>query len=136
MEAVLHEFYARLENGIVAGHRCRRCGHVSFPPRGLCAGCGSADAEWLPLKGTGTLLFASAGPNLLLGRPYLMATVALAEGPVVSGPLLDPFAFDKPESVWRLNGANLPVKVEIGRHDGGGPLVGFRTNGSRTDGTA
>jgi uncharacterized OB-fold protein len=127
MDAVLHDFYARLETGIVAGHRCRSCGTVSFPPRGLCGRCGSGEAEWLPLQGTGTLLFASAGPNLLLGKPYLMATVALTEGPVISGPLLDAFDFKKPETVWRYTGAALPVRLEIGRHEGGAPFVGFRT---------
>ncbi len=125
MEAVLHGFYSRLKNGIVAGHRCRTCGAVSFPPRGLCGRCGGGDADWLELKGTGTLLFASAGPNLLLGKPYLMATVALAEGPVVSGPLLEEFDFSKPEFVWRYNGADMAVLVEIARHESGGPFVGF-----------
>ena len=126
MEAVLHGFYSRLKNGNVAGYRCRACGTVSFPPRGLCGHCGGGDAEWLDLKGTGTLLFASAGPNLLLGKPYLMATVALAEGPVISGPLLEEFDFSKPESVWRYNGAEMAVLVEIAKHEGGGPFVGFR----------
>ena len=126
MKAVLHEFYARLKNGIVAGHRCRACHTVAFPPRGLCHCCGSDDLEWLELSGSGTLLFASAGPNLMLGKPYVMATVALDEGPVISGPLLDEFDFTRPETVWNYNGTRAPVRIEIAKHASGGPIVAFR----------
>ncbi len=126
MEAVLHGFYSRLRSGIAAGRRCGSCGAVSFPPRGLCPRCGSGDGEWFELKGTGTMLFASAGPNLLLGKPYVMATVALAEGPVISGPLLDDFDFTRPEAVWDYNGANVTVRIEIATHESGGAFVAFK----------
>ncbi len=127
MEAILHEFYARLKRGTVAARQCRSCAAVSFPPRGLCPRCGSAEAGWLELNGTGTLLFASAGPNLLLGKPYVMVTVALREGPVVSGPLLeDAFDFSRPEAIWDYNGADIEVRIELAAHDHGGPIVAFR----------
>ncbi len=126
MEAILHEFYARLKRGTVAARQCRSCAAVSFPPRGLCPRCGSADAGWRELSGMGTLLFASSGPNLLLGKPYVMATVALQEGPIVCGPLLEEFDFTRPEAIWDYNGANIRVGIEIAAHDGGGPIVAFR----------
>jgi len=56
-----------------------------------------------------------------------MATVALLEGPVVSGPLLDEFDFARPEAVWKFNGSNAPVAIEIARHGAGGPVIAFRS---------
>jgi uncharacterized OB-fold protein len=126
MDAILHNFYERLKKGIVSGRQCASCRTVAFPPRGLCPGCGSAEAAWVELSGAGTLLFASAGPNLLLGKPYLMATVALREGPIVSGPLLEEFDFTRPEAIWDYNDMNIPVHIALSAHDGGGPIVAFR----------
>jgi uncharacterized protein len=36
--------------------RCGNCGRLLFPARPICAHCGSADLEWVPVSGRGTLL--------------------------------------------------------------------------------
>lgn len=127
MEAILHEFYSQLRQGRLLGRQCHNCGDVSFPPRGLCSRCGSLDANWFKLSGNGKLLFASSGPNLLLGGQYLMATVQLQEGPLIAGPLLEEsFDFTRPDVVWNYNGAAIPVRVETSAGPHGGVVVAFR----------
>ena len=51
----LHEFYARLADGRLATTRCRGCGAVAWPPRGLCAQCVCDRFEWVDLPREGTI---------------------------------------------------------------------------------
>ena len=41
------------------GTKCKKCGHVSFPPRADCIKCLSPDFEWIETNGQGTLQQAS-----------------------------------------------------------------------------
>jgi len=127
MDAIIHDFYAHLKQGRIMGRRCRHCGDVAFPPRGLCTSCGGDQADWLELSRRGRLLFVSAGPNLLLEERYVMATVELAEGPVIAGVLReDGFDDAKPETVWDWAGADIPVAVEVATNARGGVIVAFK----------
>ena len=64
---------------------CRTCGRAHWFPREACPHCLSADLEWRPAAGTGTVYAASTMPKpampMLAGRvPYVVALVDLAEG--------------------------------------------------------
>jgi uncharacterized OB-fold protein len=127
MEAVIHDFYAHLKERRILGHRCQNCGTVSFPPRGLCTNCGTDKAIWVEISGKGKLLFASAGANLLLGKQYIMATVQLEEGPIISGVLLDDsFDFTRPETIWDYNCSDITVNAEVCESPIGGVIIAFR----------
>jgi uncharacterized protein len=49
------EFYARAATGRVHIQRCADCGHLQHPPRYRCRACASANLDWQPVDGTGTL---------------------------------------------------------------------------------
>ena len=51
-----NDFIDYLENGTVAGTRCKVCGLVFFPPRSDCHQCLSADMDWFEITGTGKLV--------------------------------------------------------------------------------
>ncbi len=52
----INDFMDYLENGTVAGTRCKVCGLVFFPPRSDCHQCLSADTDWFEIDGTGKLV--------------------------------------------------------------------------------
>ena len=51
-----NDFIDYLENGKVAGTRCKTCGMVFFPPRSDCYQCLSGSMEWFEVSGTGKLV--------------------------------------------------------------------------------
>ena len=63
----VNDFVARLEEGQVAGTRCRDCGRAFFPPRADCCHCLESNMEWFEIAGAGKLVsfsrltFAPAG---------------------------------------------------------------------------
>jgi len=128
MEAVLHDFYEHLKHGEILGQQCEDCGAVTFPPRNLCATCGSSRTRWVKISGRGQLLYASAGVHLMTGIPFVLGTVRLDEGPLVSGVLLEKdFDFSRPEAVWDLNATNCVVQAEVTETlSAEGVMVAFR----------
>jgi uncharacterized OB-fold protein len=64
---------------------CRSCGAFHFYPRASCPHCLSGDLEWRRVSGRGrleTFTIVHRGPkNFPLGTPYVLAVVALDEGP-------------------------------------------------------
>ena len=128
MEAVLHDFYEHLKLGEILGQKCEDCGAVTFPPRNLCASCGSSKTRWVKMSGKGRLLYASAGVHLMTGIPFVLGTVRLDEGPLVPAVLLeDDFDFSRPEAVWDLSATNGLVQAEVVQSlSGEGVMVAFR----------
>lgn len=65
--------------------RCRPCGEHFFYPRAACPTCLSADLEWRVASGRGTLhtftVVHRGARGFPLGPPYVIAIVALDEGP-------------------------------------------------------
>lgn len=63
----VNDFIDRLEQGGVAGTRCKGCGEAYFPPRADCHHCLDSDMEWFEVSGAGKLVtysklqFAPAG---------------------------------------------------------------------------
>ena len=51
-----NDFITKLEEGQVAGTKCKVCGKVFFPPRADCYSCLSSDMEWFTVTGTGKLV--------------------------------------------------------------------------------
>ncbi len=84
----------------MTGQKCKKCGHVSFPPKGVCKYCGeSSEFDEVKLSGIGkvhTFVLISAGgapPEFAeqekAGGQYPVAIVELAEGPKVIGQMAD-----------------------------------------------
>ena len=72
-------FVDLLDEGKVAGTRCKECGKSFFPPRADCSQCLSGEMEWFEITGTGqlisfsTLVYAPTGFEQDL--PYSIALV-------------------------------------------------------------
>ena len=74
---VRHELYVQ---------RCRDCGPIRFPPRGVCTACLSSATEWVRSTGRGVVYsFTVTHQNQAAGfremLPYVLAVVELEEGP-------------------------------------------------------
>ena len=102
----------------MVGQKCKKCGHVNFPPKGVCKYCSaSSDFEEMKLSGLGkvhTFVLISAGgapPEFAdqekAGGQYPVAIVELAEGPKVIGQIADA----DPKEVK----IDMPVKTELRR---------------------
>lgn len=81
-------------------NKCRTCGLVMFPPKGVCASCGERAAfDEIELSGRGivysfaTIAAGSAPPEFAdqerASGPFPIAIVELAEGPQIMGQLTD-----------------------------------------------
>jgi len=98
------------------GQKCKKCGRISFPPKGVCKYCNqSSDFEDIKLSGVGkvhTFVLISSGgapPEFAeqekAGGMYPVAIVELAEGPKVIGQMADV----EPKDVK----IGMPVKTEL-----------------------
>lgn len=66
--------------------KCNACGKYHFYPRELCPHCHSDDLEWTDVSGKGevysyTIARKPAGPAYAPDVPYIIAMIALDEGP-------------------------------------------------------
>jgi len=52
----VNDFIGHLEEGKVAGTRCKDCGLVFFPPRADCYSCLADNMEWFEVNGKGRLV--------------------------------------------------------------------------------
>lgn len=73
---------------------CERCEHRPFPPRTHCTNCGSAELEWRPVAGTGTVYtftVAQRPPHPVFAEqcPLVIAVVELTEGPRLFSNVVD-----------------------------------------------
>lgn len=80
------DYFAACGEGRLTGSRCRACGSVHCPPAKLCGCSLGAEAEVIELSGRGTIysfseLHRPAGPRFGDDVPYVLALVALEEGP-------------------------------------------------------
>ncbi|MCZ7530112.1 MAG: Zn-ribbon domain-containing OB-fold protein [Acidimicrobiia bacterium] len=71
--------------------RCAQCGHWLVPPRPMCPKCRSADSEWVPVSGHGTIyswVTYHESPHPAFEVPYSVVLVELDEGVrLVSNPV-------------------------------------------------
>ncbi len=84
----------------MVGLKCKKCGSVNFPPKGVCKYCNdSSDFDEVKLSGKGTvhtyvLIGAGGAPPEFAeqekaGGSYPVAIVELEEGPKVIGQIAD-----------------------------------------------
>lgn len=85
-------------DGLKAGRllipACEDCGKHHFYPRPLCPFCGSERLQWTPVSGQGTVyshttVHRAPSPAFADEVPYVVAIVALAEGPHMMSRLVD-----------------------------------------------
>ena len=73
--------------------RCRACGALHYYPRGACPRCLSGDLAWERMSGRGTLhtftIVHRGQKGFPVPTPYVLAIVALAEGPRMMTTLVD-----------------------------------------------
>ena len=77
-------FWAACRDRKLLVQRCRACGHHQFYPRPLCLACESTDLGWVESKGEGEIYSITTVRVPVtdeLPPPYLLAIVALDEGP-------------------------------------------------------
>ena len=72
-------FWQAAAEGVLLIRRCTSCGEAHWYPRPFCPHCSSADTDWVPSSGSGTIysftVTRKAGPV-----PYVLAYVTLDEG--------------------------------------------------------
>ena len=90
-EAKVHEFMKFLEEGKIAGTRCKKCEKLHFPPRADCDRCLSDEVEWIPLDDKCKLLTYTnvhfGPPRFRYDCPYLLGLAQLQNGLEVFAPL-------------------------------------------------
>jgi len=90
-EAKIRDFVKFLEDGKIAGTRCKKCKKLYFPPRADCESCLSNEMEWVTLSDKCKLITYTnvyfAPPRFRYDCPYLLALAQFAEGLRVFAPL-------------------------------------------------
>ena len=79
----IHQFYENLRRKRFTTTKCKKCGHVPFPPRVICPECNSEDLEWVDLPTRGKVLYFTeevAGVPLGFDSPLIHALIDLGEG--------------------------------------------------------
>jgi len=79
-------FWAAARQHRLLLQHCGACAQFIFYPRHRCARCGGAALEWRPVSGTGTVysftvVRRTTNRPFAADVPYVVAIVALAEGP-------------------------------------------------------
>lgn len=67
--------------------RCRRCHRVHWYPRGICPFCLSTALDWQESLGRGEIY--SFAVNRMGKDAYVLAYIALREGPIMLGNVID-----------------------------------------------
>jgi len=79
-------FWEGCRKGELRLQRCAACGQVQFPPQSFCAACLGENLTWFKAVGRGTVLSYtvvhwSPNPAYAADAPYVLALIALEEGP-------------------------------------------------------
>ena len=86
-------FWQGCARGELLLQRCASCGSYRHPPSPVCQICLSFDHEWVPSEGHGTVYSFVVVHQALQGWkgevPYVVAIVALAEGPRIVSNLVN-----------------------------------------------
>jgi uncharacterized protein len=121
---------ARFWDFVAAGElhiqRCAACGTFRHPPRPVCAECGSAAQEWVPVSGRGqvwaaTTIHPPTLPAFAARTPYGAVVVRLDEGVFLVGNVVD----CPSEAV----AVGMPVELALTEVEAGLRLPLFRASG-------
>jgi uncharacterized protein len=80
-------FWDAANEGEFLLRHCNDCGKPHYYPRAICPLCGSANTDWKPGAGTGTIFSCSVLRRT--DAPYCLAYVELDEGPVILSNIVD-----------------------------------------------
>lgn len=89
--SVVEKYYDHLKKGQIIGHKCSKCGGITFPPTSACEHCGCFHYKDFEFSGKGKVHFISHGmtppPNPRFSdlAPYAYGLVELEEGVIVYG---------------------------------------------------
>jgi len=78
----IYQFYDNLKEGRFTTTKCKKCGHVAYPPRVICPQCYSDELEYIDLPKTGKLIVhveQSRGVPLGFEAPLIHAWIDLGE---------------------------------------------------------
>lgn len=84
--STLHYFYKALrEQSKLVTTKCKKCGHVPWPPRQICPECLSTEYEWVDMPKVGTVAswtaaYAGMPPELAARAPIVYALVDFDNG--------------------------------------------------------
>jgi len=84
--ATLHYFYKALrEQNKLVTTKCKKCGHIPWPPRQICPECLSTEYEWVDMPKVGTVAswtaaYAGMPPELAARAPIVYALVDFENG--------------------------------------------------------
>ena len=110
-------FWQAAAAGVLLIRRCKACSEPHWYPRPFCPHCASADTDWVPAAGGGTVysytVTRKAGPV-----PYVLAYVTLDEGVTMLSNIVD----GEIESLH----IGQRVAVTFVRAEGGGAVPVFR----------
>ena len=85
----VENFYKFCAERKLMGVKCKSCGALLWPPRGICPKCFSYHVEWIEFKGRGKLLTYTIihfPPSQFQAfAPYAVGIMRLTEGPQLSG---------------------------------------------------
>lgn len=79
----IHPFYENLRAGKFTTTKCKKCGHISFPPGVICSKCWSDELEWVELPQRArvvTFTETQAGAPIGFPPPIIMAWLNFGEG--------------------------------------------------------
>lgn len=88
MTGLTEPYWAQARRHRLVIQHCRGCDRSWHPPLPRCPHCHSAELDWRPVSGTGsvysfTIVYHATHVALRDAVPYVVALVALAEGPKI-----------------------------------------------------
>lgn len=88
------EYWEAAKRGELRMPKCADCGKFHFYPRTLCPHCGSVNLEWRLCSGRGvvysyTVVHRAPSPAFESDVPYVVAVIALEEGPHLMSAIID-----------------------------------------------
>jgi uncharacterized protein len=106
--------WSSIDRQQLALQSCSDCGHVRYPPASVCPKCLSAQSQWKPVSGLGTLLSWVVFHKKYFDDhlpPYNAVAVQLPEGPIIVSQLKGP----EPAGSWIGARVELAYAVHAGR---------------------
>lgn len=117
LEKVVQKYYESLEKGVILGRKCKKCGHVEWPPVYACNKCGCDDTEWVEMSGKGeatTIVLPSVmntnAADLAPFTPYFFSTVTM-DGAEANAVVMGKVNRKNLDEMW--DKMPLPVKAKI-----------------------
>jgi uncharacterized OB-fold protein len=81
-------FWEACRDHVLQFQQCTACGHLRWPPSGICPQCHAGEARWVRSSGRGQVFsyvvyHMAFHPAFAADVPYVVAVVKLVEGPLL-----------------------------------------------------